>query len=146
MQQRRPRDPAFARIPRAVASNSSSVRKALLLLICKQLIEGRVGELDAKSGPALPGSLLGCGLRGRKGSEPREVAPLVRSVAALIAWRTEGANLVSTVSCFVTVCLSVLVYRAKRPLRGSVSCGSGWSVPRVSIQLTLSQYFQIISR
>ena len=26
-----------------------------------------------------------------------------------------------------------------RPLRGSVSCGSGWSVPCVSIQLTLSQ-------
>ena len=24
---------------------------------------------------------------------------------------------------------------------GSVSCGSGWSVPCVSIQLTLSQYF-----
>ena len=29
--------------------------------------------------------------------------------------------------------------RAARPLRGSVSCGSGWSVPCVSIQLTLSQ-------
>ena len=28
-----------------------------------------------------------------------------------------------------------------RPLRGSVSCGSGWSVPCVSIQLTLSQTF-----
>ena len=35
VQQRRPRDPAFARIPRAVACNSRSVRKALLLLICK---------------------------------------------------------------------------------------------------------------
>ena len=33
----------------------------------------------------------------------------------------------------------VLVHRAARPLRGSVSCGSGWSVPCVSIQLTLSQ-------
>ena len=33
----------------------------------------------------------------------------------------------------------VLVHRATRPLRGSVSCGSGWSVPCVSIQLTLSQ-------
>ena len=30
----------------------------------------------------------------------------------------------------------VLVHRVTRPLRGSVSCGSGWSVPRVSIQLT----------
>ena len=29
--------------------------------------------------------------------------------------------------------------RVTRPLRGSVSCGSGWSVPCVSIQLTLSQ-------
>ena len=28
-----------------------------------------------------------------------------------------------------------------RPLRGSVSCGSGWSEPCVSIQLTLSQIF-----
>ena len=27
----------------------------------------------------------------------------------------------------------------ERSLRGSVSCGSGWSVPCVSIQLTLSQ-------
>ena len=34
---------------------------------------------------------------------------------------------------------SVLVHRLTRPLRGSVSCGSGWSVPCVSIQLTLSQ-------
>ena len=34
----------------------------------------------------------------------------------------------------------VLVHRATRPLRGSVSCGSGWSVPCVSIQLTLSQF------
>ena len=33
----------------------------------------------------------------------------------------------------------VLVHRVTRPLRGSVSCGSGWSVPCVSIQLTLSQ-------
>jgi hypothetical protein len=33
----------------------------------------------------------------------------------------------------------VLVHRATRPLRGSVSCVSGWSVPCVSIQLTLSQ-------
>jgi len=33
----------------------------------------------------------------------------------------------------------VLVHRATRPLRGSVSRGSGWSVPCVSIQLTLSQ-------
>ena len=38
----------------------------------------------------------------------------------------------------------VLVHRATRPLRGSVSCGSGWPVPCVeaiglSIQLTLSQ-------
>ena len=32
----------------------------------------------------------------------------------------------------------VLVHRVTRPLRGSVSCGSGWSVPRVSIQLTHS--------
>ena len=32
----------------------------------------------------------------------------------------------------------VLVHRVTRPLRGSVSCGSGWSVPCVSIQLTLS--------
>ena len=31
------------------------------------------------------------------------------------------------------------VHRVARPLRGSVSCGSGWSVPCVSIQLTLSQ-------
>jgi hypothetical protein len=31
------------------------------------------------------------------------------------------------------------MHRATRPLRGSVSCGSGWSVPCVSIQLTLSQ-------
>ena len=29
--------------------------------------------------------------------------------------------------------------RNSRPLRGSVSCGRGWSVPCVSIQLTLSQ-------
>ena len=34
----------------------------------------------------------------------------------------------------------VLVHRVARPLRGSVSCGSGWSVPCVSIQLTLSQH------
>ena len=34
----------------------------------------------------------------------------------------------------------VLVHRVTRPLRGSVSCGSGWSVPCVSIQLTLSQF------
>ena len=33
----------------------------------------------------------------------------------------------------------VLVHRVTRPLRGSVSCGSGWSVPCVSIQLTLSR-------
>ena len=36
----------------------------------------------------------------------------------------------------------MLVHRVTRPLlplRGSVSCGSGWSVPCVSIQLTLSQ-------
>ena len=33
----------------------------------------------------------------------------------------------------------VLVHRVTRPLRGSVSCGGGWSVPCVSIQLTLSQ-------
>ena len=33
----------------------------------------------------------------------------------------------------------VLVHRVTRPLRGSVSGGSGWSVPCVSIQLTLSQ-------
>ena len=33
----------------------------------------------------------------------------------------------------------VLVHRVTRPLRGSVSCGSGWSEPCVSIQLTLSQ-------
>ena len=33
----------------------------------------------------------------------------------------------------------VLVHRVARPLRGSVSCGSGWSVPCVSIQLTLTQ-------
>ena len=33
----------------------------------------------------------------------------------------------------------VLVHRVTRPLRGSVSCGSGWSVTCVSIQLTLSQ-------
>ena len=33
----------------------------------------------------------------------------------------------------------VLVHRVPRPLRGSVSWGSGWSVPCVSIQLTLSQ-------
>ena len=32
----------------------------------------------------------------------------------------------------------VFVHRVARPLRGSVSCGSGWSVPCVSIQLTLS--------
>ena len=34
-----------------------------------------------------------------------------------------------------------IVHRVTRPLRGSVSCGSGWSVPVpcVSIQLTLSQ-------
>ena len=32
-----------------------------------------------------------------------------------------------------------VVHRVARPLRGSVSCGSGWSVPCVSIQLTLSQ-------
>ena len=38
----------------------------------------------------------------------------------------------------------VLVHRVTRPLRGSVSCGSGWSVPCVSIQLTLSQ--QTITR
>ena len=31
----------------------------------------------------------------------------------------------------------MLVHRVA--LRGSVSCGSGWSVPCVSIQLTLSQ-------
>ena len=35
----------------------------------------------------------------------------------------------------------VLVHRVTRPLRGSVSCGSGWSVPCVSIQLTLSQRY-----
>ena len=35
----------------------------------------------------------------------------------------------------------VLVHRVTRPLRGSVSCGSGWSVPCVSIQLTLSQVY-----
>ena len=33
----------------------------------------------------------------------------------------------------------VLVHRVTRPLRGSVSCGSGWSVPCVSIQLTPSK-------
>ena len=33
--------------------------------------------------------------------------------------------------------VATLVHRATRPLRGSVSCGSGWSVPCVSIQLTL---------
>ena len=33
----------------------------------------------------------------------------------------------------------VLVHRVTRPLRGSVSCGTGWSVPCVSIQLTLAQ-------
>ena len=32
----------------------------------------------------------------------------------------------------------VLVHRVARPLRGSVSCCTGWSVPCVSIQLTLS--------
>ena len=32
----------------------------------------------------------------------------------------------------------VLVHRVTRPLRGSVLCGSGGSVPCVSIQLTLS--------
>ena len=37
----------------------------------------------------------------------------------------------------------VLVHRVARPLRGSVSCGSGWSVPCVSIQLTLSQQTQL---
>jgi hypothetical protein len=40
----------------------------------------------------------------------------------------------------------VLVHRATRPLRGSVLRGSGWSVPCVSIQLTLSQHFQLSSR
>ena len=40
----------------------------------------------------------------------------------------------------------VLVHRAARPLRGSVSCGSGWSVPCVSIQLTLSQQTRSINR
>ena len=35
----------------------------------------------------------------------------------------------------------VLVHRVARPLRGSVSCGSGWSVPCVSIQLTHAQNF-----
>ena len=37
----------------------------------------------------------------------------------------------------------LLVHRVTRPLRGSVSCGSGWSVPCVSIQLTLSQTFEL---
>ena len=32
-----------------------------------------------------------------------------------------------------------------RPLRGSGSCGSGWSVPRVSIQLSLSQVYAFTS-
>ena len=36
-------------------------------------------------------------------------------------------------------CVIRIVHRVTRPLRGSVSCGSGWSVPCVSIQLTLSQ-------
>ena len=35
------------------------------------------------------------------------------------------------------------VYRGTRPLRGSVSCGSGWSLPCVSILLTLSQLFTV---
>ena len=34
---------------------------------------------------------------------------------------------------------SSFLHRVTRPLRGSVSCGSGCSVPCVSIQLTLSQ-------
>ena len=37
-----------------------------------------------------------------------------------------------------------IVHRVTRPLRGSVSCGSGWSVPCVSIQLTLSQRNRVI--
>ena len=37
-------------------------------------------------------------------------------------------------------------HRVTRPLRGSVSCGSGWSVPCVSIQLTLSQSFHFDTR
>jgi hypothetical protein len=40
----------------------------------------------------------------------------------------------------------VLVHRVTRPLRGSVSCGSGWSVPCVSIQLTLSQAGVLVHR
>jgi hypothetical protein len=41
----------------------------------------------------------------------------------------------------------VLVHRATRPLRGSVPCGSGWSVPCVSIpfMLILHQTFALPS-
>ena len=38
------------------------------------------------------------------------------------------------------------VHRVTRPLRGSVSCGSGWSVACVSIQLTLSHSFHFDTR
>jgi hypothetical protein len=65
--------------------------------------------------------------------------------------RAWGVNFVGVSHCSVTrkkkgvgagslkILAGVLVHRAARPLRGSVSCGSGWSVPCVSIQLTLSQ-------
>ena len=58
--------------------------------------------------------------------------------------RTIGMGLVDVVwlewgSGSLKILTGVLVHRVTRPLRGSVSCGSGWSVPCVSIQLTLSQ-------
>ena len=83
VQQRRPRDPVLAWVPRAVASYRRGVHETLPLLIGKELIEGRIGEVDAKSGSALPRHLLVCGLRWRERSKPCEIARLIRSLAPL---------------------------------------------------------------
>ena len=71
-------------------------------------------------------------------------ALLIAGARARVTVRRGGAVCVRVQRVFLADCVlvprcvnGVLGHRVARPLRGSVSCGSGWSVPCVSIQLTL---------
>ena len=71
---------------------------------------------------------------GARGGQLRELYGTGLGDVVWLEWGVGAGSLI--------ILTGVLVHRVTRPLRGSVSCGSGWSVPCVSIQLTLSQTFR----
>ena len=83
VQQRSPRNQVLAWVPGAVTGHRRGVHEALPLLISKELIEGHIGEVNAKSRSALPRQLLVRGLRWRERSKPCEIALRIRSLAPL---------------------------------------------------------------